>query len=410
MSLTLLDLATLEAGGDGARSIWQCPRTGIYVIESHALVSEVLSRPADFSSRTSLSQLDAGFPAAEVEAIHRDGGCVWTRTLQTNDPPSHRRFRALVERVFTASKVDAMAPEIATACKELLAQWRAGEPFDAMAGFAVPLPLRVISGQLGVAASDMHLFKRWSDAAIRAIGLGATRDEHLEAARCGVEFQRYFSEVLLDASRRPEGSLVDRVARAAEQPESALSLPEQLSLLHTLMIAGHETTTSTLGSLMLCLAEQPGLGAAARADPKVLKRLIEEVLRFHAPVQGLFRITTRALALGGRELPARALLSVRLGAANRDPVRFGPDAARLSLEIAAAGQLSFGAGLHHCIGAGLARRELAIALQLLLDRFERLELAPGARPLAYSRSVMTRALLSLPIIGHHHVADAAAAR
>jgi cytochrome P450 len=255
----------------------------------------------------------------------------------------------------------------------------------------------VISTQLGVPREDFQSFKRWSDAAIQAIGLGATRDQQLAAAQCGVEFQHYFAALLADPARRPEGSLLDRVAQAAVQPDSALTLPEQLSLLHTLMIAGHETTTSTLGSLLRMLAEQSSLAGAVRADVKLQKRLIEESLRLQAPVQGLFRITTQPMNFGGVELPARSMLCLRLGAANRDPARFAAgDEPDLAGPVAA--HLSFGAGIHHCIGAALARRELGIALAALLARFSRFELAPGAAPLQYSASVMTRALRALPLI------------
>jgi cytochrome P450 len=403
---TLLDLAKLDpadalspaGGSDGhASQPWRCARTGIWVVESHALVSDALSRPAEFSSKVSLAALDAGFPAAEVEAIYRAGGYPPARTLQTNDPPAHRRFRALVERVFTPSRVEATVPDIDAACADLLEQWPADMPFEAMAGFAVPLPLRVISTQLGVPAEDFRLFKRWSDAAIRAIGLGAKRDEQIHAARCGVEFQHYFAALLAHPARRPEGSLIDRVAQAAAQPDSTLTLPEQLSLLHTLMIAGHETTTSTLGSLLRMLVEQPSLATAARDDAKLQKRLIEEALRLQAPVQGVFRVTTQATQFGGIDLPARSLLCLRLGAANRDAARY-PSGGAPELTGPVAAHLSFGAGIHHCIGAPLARRELGIALAALLDRFSRFEFASGALPLQYSVSVMTRALLSLPLI------------
>jgi cytochrome P450 len=399
---TLLDLPdfdpAVEATVAGA-PLWRCPRTDIWVAESHALVSEALGNPADFSSKVTLTGLDAGFPGEEVEAIYRDGGTPWTRTLQTNDPPDHRRFRALVEKVFTPSRVEAMAGSIEAHCRALLDAWRPGQTVDAVADFAVPLPLQVICEQLGVPAADYRLFKRWSDAAIQAIGLGATREEHLEAARCGVEFQRYFAPMLADPARRPEGALVDRVALAAAQPEFALTPAEQLSLLHMLMIAGHETTTSTLASLLLVLAERPALVDRVHDDARLQRRLLEEVLRLHAPVQGLFRITTRELQFGGVSLPARTRVCLRLGAANHDPAKF-PAGDRPALDGPLAAHLAFGAGIHHCIGAPLARRELGIALAELLRRYARFEVPAAARPLAWSRSVMTRGLLALPLIVH----------
>lgn len=396
LELPLLDSAAM--GGVGSAP-WRCSVTGTWVVESHALVSAALANPADFSSKVTLTALDAGFPAAEVDAIYRAGGLPWARTLQTNDPPDHRRFRALVERVFPPSRVDAMSDGIALHCGRLLQAWPPGTVVDAMRDLAVPLPLRIICEQLGVPDADLGAFKRWSDAAIRAIGLGASRDEHLEAARCGVEFQRYFMPLLADPGRRPAGTLVDRIAQAGGRDEAALSLAEQLSLLHTLMIAGHETTTSTLGSLLLRLAEDPALPARLRAEPPLRRRLVEEVLRLASPVQGLFRVTTRELEFGGVVLPARARVCLRLGAANRDGSRFAASDA-LDLAGPPAAHLAFGVGVHHCIGAALARRELAVALDALLERFARWEIPAAARPLRWSRSVMTRSLLALPIIGY----------
>ena len=399
--LELADAGPATASMRYDEPVWRCELTGIWVVESYTLVREVLGRPEDFSSKTSLSLLDATFPAREVEAVYRDAGCGWARTLQTNDPPGHRRFRTLVDRVFAASRVEALAPTITRVVAELLEEWPAGRPFDAVGGFAAPLPLRIIADELGVPRADAPCFKRWSDAALRAIGLGATRQEHLDAAHAGVEFQRYFTPILADPERQPHGSLVARVAAAAADPDVSLTLSEQLSLLHTLMIAGHETTASTLGSVLLQLALDPALGDAVRADEAVAKRLIEDVLRLYAPVQGLFRVTTRATGLGGVALAPRTVVCVRLGAANRDPARFAENSL-LSQTTSSSAHLSFGAGLHHCVGAPLARRELAIAIDGLLVRFSRLELRCLPAELRYTRSVMTRGLVALPLTGVPH--------
>lgn len=382
-------------------AIWQCPVTRIWIVESYELVRQALSRPGDFSSKTTLAMLDAGFPAREIEAIYRDAGCAWARTLQTNDPPDHRRFRALVEKVFTASRVDAMTPFMEHAARALLADCPDDVEFDAVERLAMPLPLRVIAGELCVALDDLPQLKRWSDAAIQSIGLGATRDEHLHAARCGVEFQRHFTPLLADPSSLRPGTLIERVAASAELADARLTLPEQLSLLHQLMIAGHETTTSTLASILLSLATRPELVELVRADAGAAKRLIEDILRLHAPVQGLFRITTGEVALGPVTLPPRQVLSLRLGAANRDPQRFADDEPLAGPPTGA--HLSFGLGLHHCIGAPLARRELLAAVGAVLERFGGLRLAVDPGALVYSRSVMTRGLVALPLIGKSHV-------
>lgn len=376
--------------------LWQCGRTGVWVVESHGLVKEVLADHTLYSSKTTLSLLQSDFPAAEVEAIYRSGGVLWTRTLQTNDPPSHRRFRALVERVFTASRVEAMVPGIEAIVADLLAAWPEGEVVDVAEALSVPLPLRVIAGQLAVAESDLGALKRWSDSAISAIGLGATREEHLGAAHCGVEFQQFMLQRLRAPAELPPGTLVALVAAAGV--EEGFSEAEQLSLLHQLMIAGHETTTSTLSSALYCLATVPTLLERVSAEPTGVRRLVEDTLRLHAPVQGLFRVTTGPVTLGGHDLPSRAVLALRLASANRDPARFA-DNQLLSPATSSAAHLSFGLGLHHCIGATLARRELQVALSAVVARFARLKLALPTESLEYTRSLMTRSLLRLPLSG-----------
>ena len=397
---TLTDFATQagesRAGVWSEAPLWQCERTGVWVVESHALVKEVLADPTHYSSKTTLSLLQPDFPAVEVEAIYRSGGVLWTRTLQTNDPPAHRRFRALVERVFTPSRVEAMVPGIEAIMADLLASWQQGEVFDVAAGLCVPLPLRVIAGQLAVADSELAALKRWSDSAIGAIGLGATREEHLVAAHCGVEFQQFMLQRLRAPAGLPPGTLVALVAEAGV--EEGFTEVEQLSLLHQLMIAGHETTTSTLSSALYCLATEPTLLERVVAEPTGVRRLVEDTLRLHAPVQGLFRMTTGPVTLGGHDLPSRAVLALRLASANRDPARFG-DNQLLSSTTSSAAHLSFGLGLHHCIGATLARRELQVALSAVVARFARLELAVPREALEYTRSLMTRSLLRLPLSG-----------
>ena len=336
--------------------------------------------------------------ASEVEAIYRGGGCLWARTLASNDPPDHRRFRSLVERIFTSAKVSAIESAVRALAGELLDSWPEGIAFDGISCFASPLPLRIIARELGVPEEDAGNFKRWSDAALATLSLHATADDHLGWARSGVEFQQYFGRLLDNPELQPEGSLLQLVAAQARRPEFAFSRAEQLSLLHTLMIAGHETATATLGEMLLVLAREPRWLAEMREGVQLHRRFIEEILRLAAPAQGLFRIAARDTNLGGLSIPARSVLSLRFAAANRDPGRF-PEPATIRLDRPAVPpHLAFGAGIHFCIGAPLARRELLVALEQLADRFERIELAVPQESLRYTQSVTTRGLLALPIV------------
>lgn len=399
---TLPELAERGAGmappPAAGHDVWRCAATGVYVVESYALVVEAAARTEEFSSRYSLSLLDPGYPAAEVEAIYRAGGCLWARTLNANDSPDHRRFRALVERIFTARKVDAIEPYVRETSAALLRAWPEGEIVDAMAAYALPLPTRVIARELGVAQSDSPRFRAWSDAAVGTLSLASTREDHLAAARAGVEFQAYFGARLDDATLRPAGSLLELVATAtADAGAPPFTRAERLSLLHTLMIAGHETTAATLGEMLRRLALDATVWPELRASEAVQRRYVEEMLRLAAPAQGLFRVTTRAVVLGGVEIPARSLVSLRFAVANRDAARFeAPDDVRLDRPAVPA-HLAFGTGIHHCIGAALARRELLVALQDVLAAFEALELAVPDATLRRTRSVTTRGLLALPL-------------
>lgn len=404
-SPSLYSFADQEGPSDpsvyGSSPIWRCEQSGMYIVESYTLVKEVLNRPALFSSKVSLALMDPKFPAAEAAAIFAEGGCAWARTLQTNDAPDHKRFRSLVDKVFTTRRVDQLEPGIRVTLQSMLASVSPNQVFDAVESLAMPFPLRIISEQLGVAPDHFRDFKRWSDAAVRAIGLGATREQHLAAARCAVAFQQYFIPILADGTRRPRGALVALVADADAGAEQPFTTSEKLSLLHQLMIAGHETTASTLATLLRLLAEDASLLARLRGAPLLRRQLIESVLRLHAPVQGLFRVTTAAASLGGLMLPPRSLLGLRLGSANRDPARFS-DSELLSESTKTIAHLSFGFGMHHCVGATLARRELEVALEVICDTFSHLRLAVPPDNLVYTHSVMTRSLTALPLIGVFH--------
>jgi cytochrome P450 len=149
---------------------------------------------------------------------------------------------------------------------------------------------------------------------------------------------------------------------------------------------------------LYCLATEPTLLERVCAESNGVRRFVEDTLRLYAPVQGLFRVTTGPVNLGGQELPSRAVIALRLASANRDPSRFSTND-MLSPTTSSTAHLSFGLGLHHCIGAALARRELQVALSAVVGRFSRLELAVPTGELEYTRSLMTRSLLRLPLSG-----------
>jgi len=175
-------------------------------------------------------------------------------------------------------------------------------------------------------------------------------------------------------------------------------MPEMLSLTQQLLVAGNETTTNAIAAGVQLLVEQPDIAARLQQRGETdLRRFADEVLRLESPVQGLFRIVTRDVTVGGVHLPAGARVMLRFAAANRDPDQF-PDADRLDLDRRNAGtHLAFGAGIHHCLGANLAREELVRTFDVLLRRGRRFELAPGQPPLRHHPSLILRGLERLQV-------------
>ncbi|MFB4425924.1 cytochrome P450 [Streptomyces sp. QL37] len=311
-------------------------------------------------------------------------------TMLASDPPRHTRLRKLVTGAFTSGAVAGLRPFICALTDELLDRWPVGGPVDLVAGLAVPLPVMVICELLGVPASDRPQVQQWSAELFAAGEPGRT-----DAASYAVA--AYMSGLIAAKRLRPGDSLLDRLI-AARDGQDHLDEDELVSLAVLLLVAGHETTTHFLGNAALALLLHPASAERLRSDPDALPHALDELLRFDAPVStSTFRFTTEAVTLGGTEIPAGVPVLVALGAANRDPGRFpAPD--QLDLDRDATGHLSFGHGIHRCVGAPLAKAEAHIALRAILTRFPGIRLAVPAERLEWRRTRLVRGLDSLPVL------------
>lgn len=313
-------------------------------------------------------------------------------TMLATDPPEHTRLRKLVTKAFTTGAVTHLRPFITRVTDELLDQWTAGEPFDLMAGLAVPLPVIVICELLGVPQADRSEVRRWSEELF-----AAGQPDVIDAASHSLA--DYMTGLIAAKRRTPGSSLLDQLI-SARDGDDRFSEEELVSLAVLLLVAGHETTANFLGNALLALLQHPAELHRLQQKPDDLPAALDELLRFDSPVStATFRYTTEPVTLGGTDIPAGTPVLIALGAANRDPQRF-PSPDLLELDRDAAAHLGFGHGIHRCVGAPLAKAEAEIALRALLTRFPEIRLAVPPDRLKWRHTRLVRGLASLPVTLH----------
>jgi cytochrome P450 len=377
-------------------AVWREPNTGVWLISSFAAASEALRDWERFSNRFGRAMGGLGEPPPEVSAVAKEG---WppVDTMLTADPPEQRRFRKLVNKAFSTKRVDALGPRIEAIASALVERFAARGRAELLAEFAQPLPLTVIAEQLGAPREDLPRFRRWTDGFVAQLSGVASVADRVEAARLIVEFQRYFAAKLEERRREPREDILSDIVHAAVEGERPLDVPEMLSILQQLLVAGNETTASALVEGVWLLIRHPEQLARVRTEPALLPNLVEEVLRLATPTANMWRVCTRETELAGARIPAGALCMVRFAAANRDPAQF-PDPDRFDVARPNASEhLAFGLGIHHCLGAALARKELRVAFRTLLDRLDGFALDASAPAPRHRPNVLLWGFDSLPI-------------
>ncbi len=291
--------------------------------------------------------------------------------MLTTDPPDHTRLRGLVTRAFTPRTVETLRTRIVALVDELLDDFGPGD-VDVMDALAFPLPVTVIGEMLGVPAEDRPGLRPLVRAVTAVLELAVTPAALAEAAAADDRLEEYFAGLVAERRARPRDDLLTKLIEAEDKGDQ-LSERELISTAILLFAAGFETTTHLIGNGLLALLRHPDQLARLRADRSLVRPAVEELLRYDSPVQIAARTAYEDLSIGGQRIDAGGLVLAMLGAANRDPARFA-DPERFDVARDEGPPMSFGGGIHFCLGAALARLEGQIVLDRLLDRFGVMEL------------------------------------
>ncbi|KUI23672.1 cytochrome P450 [Mycobacterium sp. GA-2829] len=346
----------------GVRMVKNAFDMDVFLVTRHEDVKAVLADHERFSNTRPPGFVGAAGPITDAEQARAQAG-----NLLANDPPEHQRLRRMLTSEFTLRRINRLEPRIVAIVDEHLdALEKSGPPTDLVNGFALPIPSLVICELLGVPYADREDFQRRS---ARQLDFSLPIPERMEMVRQS----RDYMDTLVQRARRTPGD--DILGMLVRDHGDELTDDELAGIAGLLLLAGHETTSNMLGLGVLALLRHPDQLATVRDDPAAVAPAVEELLRWLSIVHsGIPRITTTEVEIAGVTIPAERLVFVSLPSANRDP-DFIADPDVLDIRRGAPGHLAFGHGVHHCLGAPLARMELRIALPALLRRFPTLELA-----------------------------------
>jgi len=371
------------------------PRFDFWLVTGSREIAEVIRDPARFSSKHNLTPVVPVAPAA-LEVLEQGYDIYQVPGLLNNDPPTHTRIRALFSQAFTPRRVALMEPTIRAITAELIDGFASAGEADLVQQLCFPLPMRVIGDLMGAPRADHAQMKAWTDDYMLILAGQEPEDRQVEHARGVVAFQRYCEAMIEERRQSPRDDLTTAMVHARVDGETPFTVPEIITQMMILIIAGHQTTTNGLGTTLLSLLQDPDQWRALGDDPDLPLAAFEEGVRFHSPVQIEPRTTTAPVQLGGISLPEGASLHLVNASANRDEAEFtDPDTFNIRRQNPNR-HYGFGFGVHYCIGAPLARIEGRVALETLHARLPQLRIAPDFTP-DYEMDMFFRGLKRLPV-------------
>lgn len=359
--------------------------------------SDVHRLTRDRSLKVGLSYA-ASTPSIDAERARLGKNDKAGQSMLRKDDDDHARLRRLVSKVFTPKAIGDWRVRAETIVEDLLLEATARDGIDVMDDYALLLPAQIISEMLGMPHDDIPSLRRWSHAITKSLDPLLTPEEGEAVVSASREMIAYLEAIILDKRAHPAADILTALIEANEDGDT-LTDHELLSQVLLLYIAGHETTLNLVGNGLTHLFEFPDQLDLLRTDPSLDANAIEEMLRFDSPVQFTRRIAADDLTVGDDVIPAGSVVLLGLGAANRDPDKWGPTADQVDLTREGANtHVSFGGGPHHCLGAALARLEAQIALPRLVRRFPRM--SPAYEQPAWGARMVLRGVEHLPVNLH----------
>lgn len=350
------------------------PKLDVYLISRYDDIMAILRDDVTYSVEHGYQdRWGNGFVAELTEIMERDGGGFIRDPVY--DPPLHKRYRKLVEKAFSAHRVKSLEPRIRQIVVDILEPLIVKGYADGRRDIGIPLTARIMCEQLGFNFVELgaERISRWAAAVVAQMGRRQTHEEMLENAREICDLQNYIIRQIRDREVHPREDMTSDLVHATlpDEENPKLTFQEQIAWIRALLIGGSDSTSTALTNLLMMLASDPELARKlheAADDERLLSRFVEEVLRTKPPTHGLFRTVTRDTEIGGVKIPAEAQVHILFASANDDPNKFScPREIRTDRDNLSS-MLTFGAGIHKCVGASLARMEVRVAAHEIIKR------------------------------------------
>lgn len=378
--------------------VWFDERTQTYIVTRYDDIKSILADTERFSNQRPRNR--PGRSTEQIVRLYQEKGWVPAPTLAGRDDPNHKEMRNLFNHAFRPRKISQLEPELDTLAHRLIDDFIDDGRCDWVKQFAVPLPLIMIGVQMGASEDDIWRIKAWTDAWVQRLGLMQTPEEVVWSTEMEIEAQHYFQPIFERLREEPDDTLLSDLVNTVI-PEWGRTLTDEelhAEMMADTFVGGSETSTNAISAGVRLLIENPSEWEKLKSDPgKYVPTMVEEVLRVESPVQRLQRIASVDVELHGVRIPEGSTIGIAFAAANRDERHFERPAVFDLDRPDARNHLAFGFGIHYCLGAPLARRELQYSFDAVVRRFDELWFVEGENDFSIAPNYSLRALNHLHI-------------